>query len=307
MMDKLFKVPPKVNSCLIFHDESKDVNRCIWAHAIFFMPEGSYRNLLDKLWSIRWKYNCMDKKFHFADISGRKLCAADGSKAIKEWIEIAVEALKTKNSIFNPPLECKLGIIFFDSSCNLSLYKGNKKEEKFLRYFETLLRMILKCCAHTFYDENNRLEIKGIITDGKPWHRPLNEMRILSRLMKESRDYVDIAKNAYIESIISDHKSNDCKDVEKAQLLQLTDLLLGSVIFSCFRKIVYGRKREKIIRPVKCMLDKVKRGKNFRYSSHYKTFVLSKARIEKGEWKFENVETTELIYENSQLQLLNSN
>lgn len=309
-MCKLFELPSKVSSCFIFHDESKKVlDSNIWAHAVFFVSEDAYRVLLDKLWTIRDKYKCMDKKFHFADISGSKLCKSDGSLAIKEWVEIAVEALKIKNSkLFNPPLECKLEIIFFDASCDLSSYGGNKKEEKLLRYFETVLRIILKCCAHKFYSNDNKLKIKGIITDGQPWHRPLDKIRILKSLLVTSRDYVEIDENAFIESVISDHVSNKCNDKDKAQILQLVDLMLGSVICSCFRSVKYGSKKEIIIRPIKDVLVKRrKRGRGFKHSSHYNSFVLSKARIERGLWVFEDVLCRDPIYEDNQLLLFDSN
>lgn len=306
MNKPLIVFPSRIVPCLIYHDESKNVERNVWAHALLFVPESSHKDLLNKLWDIRKKYNCLNKKLHFSDISGSKICESDGSIVIKEWIEIGVEALKWKSSIFNPPLACKIGIIFFDNTCYLSLYGGNRREKE-LRFFETVLRMALKGCTHYLYDKSQKLEIKGILSDGQPWHRPLDELRILNKLKSECRSYVTINKNAFMKCIISDHSNEDCKDKDSSQILQLTDLLLGCAITSCFRKVEYGSKKEKIVRPFKEMLDKRKRGTNFRYSSHFKSFNISFARVAKGKWMFENVMNKELIYKDNQLKFSDFN
>lgn len=298
----------KIDGCLIYHDESKRVFDNVWAHVLFFIPESSSAELLRQLWTIRKKYGCKDNKLHFADISGRRICMEDGSIAIREWIQYGVEALRSKGShIFKPPLNCKLGVVFFPTSFDFDLYGGCSRNEKMLRYFETVLRMLLKGCAHGLYDQNNKLKIKGMITDGEPWHRRLDEIRILYRLILEVRDYVKIDKNAYIEGVFSDHKSCDRTDIDKAQFLQLADLLLGSIIHCCFRGLEYQKKKEIIIRPVREMVKKRRRGRNFRHSGHYRSFSLSFADIKNGQWKFQQVDTKEIIYEDNQLKLFEFN
>lgn len=167
--------------------------------------------------------------------------------------------------------------------------------------------MVLKGCAHYLYDGRCKLKIRGILTDGRPWHRPLNRLRILGKLKFECRDYVAIDKNAFMKCIISDHNDKECEDKNSAQILQLTDLLLGCAITSCFRKVEYGSKKEKIIRPFKEMLDKRKRGSNFRYSSHFKSFSISSAHIVKGQWSFEDVMNKELNYKDNQLKFSDFN
>lgn len=306
MNETLFQLPKdlRIDDCLIYHDESKKVFKNIWAHALFFVPESSSAKLLEEILEIRRKYGCENNRFHFANISGQRICKEDGSIVIKEWVEHGIEALRSKGSyIFSHPLNCKLGIIFFPTWLDLDLYGGGSQNEKMLRYFETVLRILLKGCAHWLYDENKKLKIKGIITDGEPWHRELDEIRVLDRLIPTVRDYVEIDRNAYIEGICSDHKSFDCTDCNKAQLLQLTDLLLGSIIHCCFRDLKYGDKKERIIRPIREMLEKRKRGRNFRRSGHYKSFSLSFATIENNQWVFQWVNTQEIVYEDNQLKL----
>jgi len=310
MRKTLFPLHPvsKTAECLIYHDESKEVfGKNVWAHALFFVPESASGELLSQLWARRKTHGCEDKKLHFANISGDKISEEDGSIVIKEWLQYGIEALRSKGSVCKPALSCKLGVIFFQTSLDLDLYGGGTEDEKMLRYFEIVLRMLLKGCAHGLYDQNNRLRIKGIITDGEPWHRELDKMRILDRLISEAREYVQIDGGAYIEGIVSDHTSLNCTDSSKAQFLQLTDLLLGSVIHCCFREKKYRSKKEIIIRPVREMLEKRKRGAGFLRSGHYRSFSLSFAHIDKGQWKFEQVDTKEIIYEDSQLKLFGLN
>lgn len=310
MRETLFPLSPvsRTDECLIYHDESKGVFENVWAHVLLLVPESASVELLRQLWKVRGRHGCEDKKLHFAEISGEKICQQDGSIVIKDWLQYGVEALRGKGScVFSPSLGCKLGVIFFHTSADLDLYGGGIKGEKMLRYFETVLRMLLKGCAHGLYDQDNRLRVRGIITDGEPWHRKLDEIRILDRLISETREYVEIDRNAYVEGVVSDHTSPDCTDRDKAQFLQLADLLLGSIIHSCFRDLEHGNKKEKMIRPVREMLEKRRRGAGFRYSGHYRSFSLSFAAIEMGQWKFEQVDTKEIIYEDNQLKLFDLN
>lgn len=296
--------PLRTDECIIYHDESKGVFKNVWAHGLLFVPESASMKLLDQLWAIRKKHGCENIKLHFCDISGSKICPEDGSIAIKEWVQYGIEALRSKRSIvFRPPLHCKLGVIFFNASLDLDTYGGDTPGERMLRYFETIFRIVLKGCAHYLYNQNNKLRIKGVITDGEPWHRGLDETRILRRLMTEARDYVEIDRDAHVEGVISDHTSCDCADSNKAQFLQLTDLLLSSIIHSCFRDLAYRSKKEIIIRPVREMLEKRRRGGNFRRSGHYKSFSLSFATLVGSQWKFQQVDEKEIIHEDNQLKL----
>jgi len=293
----------EVSECLVFHDEHKEQ---LWAHCLFFVPFKEIDRLYKELYCIRKRYKCVDKKFHFNDISGRKFCRKDGSYAIREWIFVAVDAMRSKNTtIFKPPLKCKMGVIFFPppSQFNIKLYMGTTDEKK-LRYFETVLRMLLKGCANFLYSPFQKLIIKGIITDGEPWQRPLSKTRILDALKQELRDNIEIAPDAVIEALNSDHDASDCTDPIKANILQLTDLLLGSVIEVCYQQPNQRPKKWQIAQPVKEMLDKRKRGSNFQYSGHYKSFALTRALPRKrGGWDFDSLETKEIIYDPTTGQL----
>jgi hypothetical protein len=296
--------PQEVSECLVFHDEHKDQ---LWAHCLLFVPLKEIDRLYKVLYRIRQQYDCSNKKLHFCDISGSKFCKEDGSYAIREWIFVAVDAMRSKNTIvFKPPLKCKMGVIFFPppSKANINFYKADTKKENILRYFENVLKMMLKGCAHFLYSSSEKLIIKGLVTDGNPWRRPLSKTRILDALRRELRDYIEIAPDAVIEALNSDHDAPDCTDPIKANILQLTDLLLGSVIEVCYQQPNQRPKRWQIAQPVKEMLDKRKRGSNFQYSGHYKSFALTIALPRKrGGWDFDSLETKEIIYDPTTGQL----
>ncbi len=295
----MFPIKPRIDEIVVYHDETKEASgKEVWGHGLLFVPERNKKDLLEELQSARDKTN-YNGKLHFADISPSVY--SPKYECTKKWIEIGVKYLKRNKG-------CKLGLIFFNmTSANLEFYSGNWGE-RILRLVETVLRMVLKGGLHYLYDENWKVILQGIITDGEPWHRKLDEFRIIDRLLQEVRDYVTISPNAKIESVFSDHKDSRCKDTNSAHLLQLTDLLLGSVIQSCFRELNVGTKKEVIVKPVRDMLDKRKRGRNFQHSSHYRSFTLSLAKIIEGEWEFELLNTKEIIISNGgQLKLFDLN
>ena len=291
----LFPIEPLNDKVTIYHDETKNTfGKNIWGHGILFVPDRTKLNLMLDLNKAREFTNCYSK-LHLTDVS--ESCSSQKYNCIKRLIELGVEYLKRRHG-------CKLGIIFFDKgTANLSLYAGNKKE-RLLRFVETLLRFVLKGCVHYLYDEDWNIIINGIITDGNPWHRRLDEFRILDILRPELRIYVEIDNNAEITSVHSNHKDSRCSDSESAQLLQLTDLLLGSVVQSCCRNLKLKSKKELIVRPIKDMLDKRKRGSGFKNSTHYKSFTLSLAKVTNSNWTFEPIYSRDIVIDSGQISFL---
>jgi len=142
--------------------------------------------------------------------------------------------------------------------------------------------------VHYLYGTNSSVTIKKIISDGRPYHRVLDEDRIIWRLLFDEvdgktplRDHVSLIE-AEIVHLLSDHKlyAADTEEYTYANLLQVADLLLGSVIRSCHigctdwpRLPTVGvnvkGKRDVIAYPVKEMLHKMNRGRAFTRSGHY--------------------------------------
>jgi len=314
---------------VIYHDETKGAGtERLKGHALLFVPVrttiedigGFFGNqkrqvmpldfLLKEIKKIRSDFYA-NHKFHFSEISGRKW--ANQNNADKQIVEIGVEYLK-QNKTF-----CKLGIIFYEKpkSDQIANYGGEYRSEKELRFGETLLRMLLKGTVHYLYNNNHKVKILKIITDGQPYHRKLNEFRILERLSGDLRDYIEIYEDAELLNLNSDHKNYD-KDSEEykyANMLQLVDMLLGCAIHSCLKNVKIGEvypkicdsaeaKKGIIAYPVKEMLNKRKRGSGFKNSSHYKAFTISKAYIKDNKWEFENITTRKIeISDTGQLSI----
>ena len=315
---------------IIYHDETKDAGELrLKGHVLFFVPiktiiretgglfgseEAQVKPLNDLFKEIKKiRGNCKaNHKFHFSDISGRKW--AQRNNAEKQLIQIGVEYLRQLKTF------CKLGIIFYENPeyKHIARYGGEDRNEKELRFGETILRMLLKGTLHYLYDNNHKVRILKIITDGQPHHRKLDEFRILDRLMAEVSEYVEISPYAELVHLSSNHREHD-KDSEEyihANFLQLADMLLGCSIHSCLKDAkvrnanprvndVIDDKKGIIAYPVKEMLDKRKRGKGFGNSSHYKAFTISRAYLTNVGWKFENVMTKEVsVSDTGQLTLL---
>jgi hypothetical protein len=327
---------------IVYHDETKQVGGTnLKGQILLFIPanlvikrygtlfgyeEKSYSPLEEiyiKIMEIRRKYNVF-RKFHFNEIqkSGKW---TKYNQAEKELVEMGICALRSKkSSIFRDPLFCKMAVIFY-SMTPLNLYGGVRKE-KHLRYHETLFRMLLKRAVHALYDEDHPIEVTKIISDGISYHRKLSDERILWRLIIDDslgkaplREYVNIPPNCEIVHQSSKHEDfmKDSNEYVHANMLQLADMLLGATIHSCYkglkiqtrqpRKDQYVEdKRGVISMPVKEMLDKRKRGKNLKYSSHYKSFSLFRAFVKDKAWQFEDIITKdiEILPDAKQLTLL---
>jgi len=329
---------------IVYHDETKKIeNTNLYGHILLFasteLKIEKYGTLFgdvmedyqpitefhEKVMEIRKRYKAYHK-FHFNEIprSGKW---TKYNQCEREFVKLGIDVLKTKrNSMFKHPLLFKIAIIFYPLSM-LDMYGGDKKE-KHLRYHETLFRMLLKGAVHYLYDKQNHVEILKIISDGKPYHRKLSEDRILWRLIfddfiskRSLRDYTPIHPNCEIIHQSSNHKDfeENTKEYIHANMLQLADMLLGCVIHSCYKGLriqnpspYIGQqgvedKRGIIALPMKEMLDKRKRGRNFKYSSHYKSFSLSLASLNNGKWNFENIMTKaiEIVPDARQLTLSN--
>ena len=329
---------------IVYHDETKKIeNTNLYGHILLFAPTElkieKYGTLFgdvvedyqpitefhEKIMEIRKRYKAYHKS-HFNEIprSGKW---TKYNQCEREFVELGIDALKTKrNSMFKHPLLFKMAIIFYPLSM-LDIYGGDKKEKR-LRYHETLFRMLLKGAVHFLYDKQNHVEILKIISDGNPYHRKLSEDRILWRLIIDDligerplRDYVIIDPDCEIIQQSSNHKDfeENTKEYLHANMLQLADMLLGCVIHSCYKGLRIQNpspsigqrvedKRGIIALPMKEMLDKRKRGRNFKYSSHYKSFSLFLASLNNGKWNFENImtkATIEIVPDARQLTLYN--
>ena len=337
IVDKMRKIKSKV---IVYHDEtSKTGPGNYYGHVLLFIPlkvEIEFTNdlfgnkiqrycpqnlLYDKILQIRKECD-INHKFHFTNISGKILYLKDIAE--QKLLTCAVDALRSKNAqFFSFPLFCKFAIIFYPKASQKSIefYTGENKNEKRLRYDETLLRMLLKGSVHFLYDDDHSVEIFKIITDGKPNHRPLCNKRIIDRLVRASycgevKNHVSFSEQVEIISLDSDHKKhlqtfNKCKH---ANFLQLADMILGASIYSSFKE---RHKFSNNLKPGDKILDKkgfvafpfweifqkIKRGSNFQHSSHYQSFSISVAKVVNDQWSFEKIRSMDQLSDPNQFSL----
>lgn len=303
---------------IIYHDETKDVpGSNLKGHVLLFVPIkliaksetplfGSsvqeyfpQELFFEKLAKYRAEFAC-NGKLHFTEISGKTWKKYD--YAYHKAIDVTVDALRHKSPIyFQWPLNFKVAAIFYPKGTDWNIYGGNTRKEQQFRHDETLLRILLKGAAHYLYDSVNIIEIDQIISDGYSAHRCLSEDRILRRLTYEDynnrsplRDYVVLTSNSSIMHLPSDHKQYqiDSREYIDANFLQIADLLLGSIIRTCFvgfqsktKLPKIGEeciKKDAIAQPVYMMLDKKNRGGGFKNSGHYKSFTITQVKFDKA-------------------------
>ncbi|MDW8226482.1 MAG: hypothetical protein RMJ60_01625 [Anaerolineales bacterium] len=326
---------------IIYHDETKDVpGRNFKGHVLFFVPVTlSVKNetpllgtsqeeyspqeiFLGELVRCRQEFAC-NGKLHFSEISGQTWKKYDC--AYQKAIALAVDALRSRSpQLFPRPLSCKVAAIFYSKGADWNIYGGDSRKEQKLRHDETLLRILLKGACHYLYDDSNLIEVVRIVSDGESAYRKLDEDRIVWRLTYDDlygksplRDYVTLSSDACIFHLPSDHKDYqpDTEEYMHANFLQIADLLLGAIMRACYvgakatkTMPTIGQhciKRDAIAQPVKEMLEKRKRGSGFRYSGHYKSFVVTQVTFDNDGINFQEVQSAHIQDEDSlQMSLL---
>ena len=321
------------NQVIIFHDETKNVpGQGLKGHVLLFVPttltiytetplfgpqlrQYAPQDLLcHRIAELREQFAC-HRKLHFTRLSGRTWKTYDN--AHRGIVEAAIDSLRSKSpQVFPYPLHCKLAVMFYPQGADWTIYGGSRKEQK-LRHDETILRMLLKGAAHYLYDDRNLVEVTKIVSDGDPNHRPLDNDRVFWRLMVDElhgrtplRDYVSFSADASIQHLPSDHNDHvpGTAEFQYANLLQVADFLLGSVMHVCYGECGPGKvvprvddvcvKRDVIAYPVLEMLAKKKRGAGFRNSGHYRAFTISEVSFEQDGVTFREIEPEHVAGEN---------
>jgi len=255
--------------------------------------------LYDKVKEIKDKYN-YEGKLHFSKISGKRW--GKYNCAEKDIVELCVYALRNKKSeMFKLPLFCKVNVMYYPASKQLHKYGGNHREKK-IRYYETLMRILLKNTLNFLYDKNNKVKLVKIISDGKPFHRKLNDNRVLGSV-NDLRNYAEIPYETTIKHHSKDHNKfeKDSEEFIDACILQLADMLLGCITLYCFGnseipplELQIGRnknfdKKSKICSSIKEMLDERKRRYPSEECCYYKSSAVSIALPKNNGWEFKDL------------------
>lgn len=333
-------ISDKLQEVIVYHDETKAAGGGrLRGHVLLFVPRKlirkkstplfgeevvEYRPLGEinrRIATIRSDHQ-LTTKLHFNEISGQRWGGYDlGTRLV---VEAGVHALKHKNpSMFSQSPCCKLAVIFYPKSPDLARYGGSEKKEKEMRYDETMMRLLLKGALHYLYGPSDRVVVRGIISDGQPQHRLFDVNRVAKRVLfdgiegkAELREYAKFSNTFAIKQLPSDHRLYELSSHNHvhANLLQLADLLLGSVIRCCYAETAQCettpalgstafKKKDVIAYPIRAMLEKAHRGPGFRHSSHYRAFSVSKVSFRSESVDFTSVTTQRSLKDDGSFSL----
>lgn len=276
----------------LYHDESKE--KGYW-HGMLLVPEHKRIELYGRLCAISAAHSITQA------ISLKAVKSTTGSmaRAAERWVGLGVCALSSdhkgkvmsyslrlnRTEELSTPIGAKF-IVFHKADDHGDMTGRMNWTEA----VETTCRMGLKGGLHALASEMNPVHITGMHFDGhKHYGRRLDRFRLVERLRPELRPYCTIAQYS---DIIVDKSSNptdiDAQDLVDCTLLQLTDLLVGSVR-SVAGSGVHNRHKH-IVKPVADLLG--------RYNSHPARWMKSRwsgglwvrsAALENGAWAFSEV------------------
>ena len=158
---------------------------------------------------------------------------------------------------------------------------------------ETSFRIGMKGGLHYLFSSRDPVRITRIHFDGYLHQgRHIDRQRVIDRL-NGLRDYCEIAATPdLIDDRASDPRSTDAQDYADCQLLQLTDLLIGS--FRAAFGFYSNETQWKLAKYAHTLIRKYAEGPaRMRNSRWNHTFCMSQCYLEQGSWQFETIELLE--------------
>jgi hypothetical protein len=277
----------------LYHDESKVDG--FW-HGILLVPADN------KLRLVKFLINARNNSDYSKPLAIKRL-RGKGSKyyCARAWISIGVAAMASQ--LGNETISYYTGLrgdqaisrfpgiigskfILFHDKDNLS------KMSDLLDYggkVETTFRMGLKGGMHFLGSELEPIRIIKMHFDGyEHYRRHIDRDRIINRL-NGLRSYCDIdGKDDLIDERTSNHEKECSQSYDDCQLLQLTDVLIGS-----FRTVLDKPTQDVHINlsaPVKSIIDRYRKGYARMQNSRWKnSFCMSQSCLnELNGWQFNN-------------------
>lgn len=298
----IFQLKKREDEIEIYHDEIYDDENKPFCHQFLIIPVRSKIIFNEILMEIRKKFNAKNLTVNWKKL--RKKYNRNRNLVAENWLCFLCEGMRNKpfKAIINrKPLLYKdnLGIKISSISINSLEDMSDSywvhtedNKEKTRRKYETLLRMGIQGCLHYCfnpeYTSYRNVKVKMFYTDGKVFGNvPLDKKRVLDRMEKKLRSYIEIEPGLEITQI----KKSKVKTPE-VNLEELTDLVLGSTCYLCEKE--EEEWRDRIVRPLKEVYKKRERGiTGFSRSSYFRAFTISKCSIDKednlsfDEWKIE--------------------
>ena len=291
----------------IYHDESKEHG--YW-HGILLVPTTSKSRIIEHLKQVR------EHTGYHAPLSLKGIKTFGKIFDCAEaWLDFAIGSMITKFNSKYPHQICTGEKVRGQKQLAIfeKLVQGYPLGVKFILFrdrdqfkdmydlldhggkFETSFRIAVKSGLHYLFSGDNHARIVKMHFDGhEHFGRNIDHERIVGRC-KGLRDYCQFKENCPIEDGSSDHRKKPSKEYDNCQLLQLTDLLVGSfrTAFGFFGK---GKIREQglLAKPFKELVRRYKQGYARMQNSRWRnSFCLSESFIENGKWQFQGLEYAE--------------
>ena len=277
----------------LYHDESK---RAGYWHGMLLVPEESRSELLTTLERVR-----TNTRFpHVLAIKGVERHSGRKFRCAQSWILLAIGHMRCKLGTVNYQVhygEKRAGKLIYDIlkttlGLKFILFREKQNHEKmeligpYAKKVETTFRMGLKGGLNYLSSEDQKIRIIKMHFDGNKHHNGgIDRDRVIGRLngLNESCSI----KNAedMIDDRCGDHNRGDSQEYGDCQLLQLTDLLVGSfrtLLGECTKDI-----HKKLAKPVGFPIEAFLRPyKGFMNSRWFGSFCMSQCEIIEDRWVF---------------------
>lgn len=280
----------------LYHDESME--KGYW-HGILLVPMEKKGFLLDYLEQVR-RNTSYDDPLSIKKVK-RKNRVFDCATS---WVQIGLGFMRsrTKTQPFPvslgkqgrqrifvnlPPEATKLKFILFRERDNHETMTGYPDRASKI---ETTFRFGIKGGMHFLGSDDQPIHIEKMHFDGHKHHlRHLDHDRIVGRL-QGLREYCSISERAdIIDDRSSDHRVERGQSYEDCQLLQLTDLLIGS--FRTALGIATRNIHKELAHlPRELILDYQKGYARMRNSRWFNSFWLSECYLQNDRWQFKTLE-----------------
>lgn len=288
------------NDYELYHDESMIDG--YW-HGMLFIPADQKTRLLSYLETARNEIG------YFHKISFKKINSAGQKYELaNSWLSIILGFMRSDPKFEKYPYYSgkkenrSLYINYLDSeACGAKfvLFKDRDHHEKMVNYsdstskIETTFRIGFKGGLHFLFDPQNPICVTHIHFDGfEHLGRHIDRERVIGRI-HGLRDYCEIDNSLdIIDDRSSDPNNSNAQNYEDCQLLQLTDLLIGS-----FRSgLGYSGNHYKNIlgKYAKFLIERYMKGTARMHNSRWNHgFCMSQCYLENDQWHFEMIELSE--------------
>jgi len=280
----------------LYHDESK--KHGYW-HGMLLVPKETRHILLQKIQEIR-ENNRFEHVVNFKNVKKKNRVFYTNNSFLQVGIAALVQNFKgSKYPIYlGKRTKGDKDYEFFEDMVGAKFIlfreRDNLKEmSDILDYggkVETTMRMGLKGGIHFLGDENNPININRIHFDGhEHYQRNVDPERLIERFT-DMRSYCSISNS---ENIIDDrsskHDQDNSQDYDDCQLLQLTDVMVGS-----FRYLLTPESNEvyhELTMPAKKIVERYLKGKARMQNSRWNNSIsISECYLENGNWQFETLD-----------------